>query len=65
MLHLSLSSLPSSKTAFAEQNLPTYISNKNPYPAAVGAPRSTSHHRDDGLALQILLSHLERVDRKC
>ena len=34
-------------------------------PAAVGAPRSTSHHRDDGLALQILLSHLERVDRKC
>ena len=35
------------------------------YPGAVGAPRSTSHHRDDGLALQILLSHLERVDRKC
>ena len=24
------------------------------------APRSTSHHRDDGLALQILLSHLQR-----
>ena len=38
---------------------------KIPYPAAAGAPRSTSHHRDDGLALQILLSHLERVDRKC
>ena len=30
------------------------------YPGAVGAPRSTSHHRDDGLALQILLSHLQR-----
>ena len=30
------------------------------YPGVVGAPRSTSHHRDDGLALQILLSHLQR-----
>ena len=34
------------------------LPNLDPYPAAVGAPRSTSHHRDDGLALQILLSHL-------
>ena len=36
------------------------LPNLDSYPAAVGAPRSTSHHRDDGLALQILLSHLQR-----